>query len=142
MVIHGLLSLLSSLVFRSLFNCFKMLICGFKYFCKLNFVMIRVWMYTKCLFIFRKMFFEKNVNFVIIRVWMYTKYCLFWKVLKKTTVYENFVCFDLSKQTRRSTLSCKVFILFPLKIYPFIGYKRKVRFCTQNSGILTLILKE
>src|SRR3954466_6921713 len=85
--------------------------------------------------------FEKNVNFVMIRVWMYTKYCLFGKFLKKTIVYENFVCFDLSKQTRRSTLSCKVFILFPLKIYPFIGYKRKVRFCTQNSRILTLILK-
>src|SRR4051812_4795154 len=62
MVIHGLLSLLSSLVFRSLFNCFRMLICGFKYFCKLNFVMIRVWMYTKCLFIFRKMFLKKTLT--------------------------------------------------------------------------------
>src|SRR4051812_16457123 len=56
-------------------------------------------------------------------------------------MYENFVCFDLSKQTRRSTLSCKVLILFPLKIYPFTGYKQKVRFCTRNSRILTFILK-
>src|SRR3954471_6864481 len=86
------------------------------------------------------MFFEKNVNFVIIRVWMYTKYCLF-ESFEKSTVYENFVCFDLSKQIRRSTLSCKVFILFPLKIYPFTGYKQKVRLCTRNSRILTLILK-
>src|SRR3954469_335330 len=62
MVIHGLLSFLSSLVFRSLFNCFRMLICGFKYFCKLNFVMIRVRMYTKCLFIFRKMFLKRTLT--------------------------------------------------------------------------------
>src|SRR3954468_5200991 len=80
--------------------------------------------------------FEKNVNFVIIRVWMYTKYCLL-KVLKNQQCMRIFVCFDLSKQTRRSTLSYKVFILFPLKIYPFTGYKSKVRFCTRNSRILT-----
>src|SRR3954468_14308793 len=135
MVIHGLLSLLSSIVGRSFFDCSEIAHMWFpNTFCNLNFVMIRVWMYTKCLFIFRKMFFEKNVNFVIIRVWMYTKYCLL-ESFEKTTVYENFVCFDLSKQTRRSTLSCKVFILFPLKIYPFTGYKSKVRFCTQNSRI-------
>src|SRR3954471_22884906 len=84
--------------------------------------------------------FEKNVNFVITRVWMYTKYCLF--VLKKQQCMRIFVCFDLSKKTRRSTLSYMVFILFPLKIYPFTGYKSKVRFCTQNSRILTLILKK
>src|SRR3954470_12842400 len=99
--------------------------------------MIRVGMYTKyCLLNFCNFerYFEKNVNFVITRVWMYTKYCLF-ESFEKSTVYENFVCFDLSKQTRRSTLSHKVFILFPLKIYPFIGYKSKVRFCTQNCRI-------
>src|SRR3954465_3374146 len=74
----------------------------------------------------------------MILVWIYTKYCLFRKFcFEKTMIYENFVCFDLSKQTRRSTLSCKVFILFPLKIYPFTGYKQKVRFCTRNSRILT-----
>src|SRR3954470_24132714 len=43
-------------------------------------------------------------------------------------IYERFVCFDLSKQIRRSTLSYKVFILFPLKIYPFTGYKQKFDF--------------
>src|SRR3954466_5950373 len=101
--------------------------------------MIRVWMYTNACLSFER-YFEKNVNFVIIRVWMYTKYCLF-ESFEKSTVYENFVCFDLSKQIRRSTLSCKVFILIPLKIYPFTGYKQKVRFCTRNSRILTLILK-
>src|SRR3954467_8349508 len=100
--------------------------------------MILVRMYTKCFLSFKRCFFEKkNVNFVMILVWIYTKYCLFGKFyFEKTTVYENFVCFDLSKQIRRSTLSCKVFILFPLKIYPFTGYKQKVRFCTRNSRIL------
>src|SRR3954467_5955828 len=43
-------------------------------------------------------------------------------------IYERFVCFDLSKQIRRSTLSYKVFILFPLKIYPFTGYKQRFDF--------------
>src|SRR3954466_1705023 len=43
-------------------------------------------------------------------------------------IYERFVCFDLSKQIRRFTLSYKVFILFPLKIYPFTGYKQKFDF--------------
>src|SRR4051812_28336790 len=43
-------------------------------------------------------------------------------------IYERFVCFDLSKQIRRSTLRYKVFILFPLKNYPFTGCKRKFGF--------------
>src|SRR4051812_1289457 len=43
-------------------------------------------------------------------------------------IYERFVCFDLSKQIRRSTLSYKVFILFLLKNYPFTGCKRKFGF--------------
>src|SRR3954471_2810535 len=83
--------------------------------------------------------FEKNVNFVIIRVWDVYKVLSF--CFEKQQCMRIFVCFDLSKQTRRSTLSYKVFILFPLKIYPFTGYKSKVRFCTQNSRILTLTLK-
>src|SRR4051812_30344498 len=84
--------------------------------------------------------FEKNVNFVITRVWMYTKYCLLESFENQQCMRILFVLI-LSKQTRRSTLSYKVFIIFPLKIYPFTGYKSKVRFCTQNSRILTLILK-
>src|SRR3954466_7774114 len=43
-------------------------------------------------------------------------------------IYERFVCFDLSKQIRRFTLSYKVFILFPLKIYPFTRYKQRFDF--------------
>src|SRR3954465_11488166 len=87
---------------------------------------------------FKRCFGKKSVNFVMILVWIYTKYCLLESViLKKTMIYERFVCFDLSKQIRWSTLSYKVFILFPLKIYPFTGYKQKVRFCTRNSRILT-----
>src|SRR3954469_1976014 len=70
----------------------------------------------------------------MILVWIYTKYCLFFKffILKKTMIYERFVCFNLSKQIRRSTLSYKVFILFPLENYPFTGCKRKFDFAFET----------
>src|SRR3954470_2559599 len=47
-------------------------------------------------------------------------------------IYERFVCFDLSKQIRRSTLSYKVFIPFPLKNNPFTGYKQKFDFVLET----------